>query len=226
MAVQPTPFSLIMPSVPAHITDGDIARIWGLCGMNHYIRSIHMEPFVENSIRCQRVTIHFDDFSLANVREKIITGYYKTNTYNFHYGSGGNYLLPSSYLLPCDIPQPPPTEYSHVVALQLQDVVKKQAEQMESLENRIKEMETTIREGTEIQQTYMTVFERLESRLLEQDSYRIRLEARMTYLQELHFEDMKQHIEEKEELKQKIEALTAWCSQPVWKRTSSFVSEF
>jgi gentisate 1,2-dioxygenase len=45
----------------------------------------------------------------------------------------------------------------------------------------------------------------------------------MISLQELHFEDMKQHIEEKEELKQKIEALTEWCSQPVWKRTTSFV---
>ena len=45
----------------------------------------------------------------------------------------------------------------------------------------------------------------------------------MTYLQELHFEDMKQHIEEKEELTQKIEALTEWCSQSVWKRTRPFV---
>ena len=234
MSYQPTPFSLIMPSVPAHITDGDIAHLWG---MNPYIRSIQMEPFVENSIRCQRVTINFDDFNGYGdeLRKDIMKGYYKTNPYNFHERSGGrsggrsgrNYLLESSYLLPCDRPQPPRTEYSHVVALQLQDVVKKQAEQMERLENRIKEMETTIREGTEIQldiqQTYIATFERLESRLLEQDSYRIRLEANMISLQELHFEDMKQHIEEKEELKQKIEALIGWCSQPVWKRTPSFV---
>jgi hypothetical protein len=44
---QPIPFSLIMPEVPAHITDGEIARQWG---MNPYIRSIQMEPFVENGI--------------------------------------------------------------------------------------------------------------------------------------------------------------------------------
>lgn len=233
MTYQPTPFSLIMPEVPAHMSDGDIARLWGEpllhhCGhsMINYIRCIQLEPVVDKSKRCQRVTIHFDDFPRADIRQQIDNGYYETNIFKFPAGVQ-DYLINRSYLLPCDRPQPPRTEYSHVVALQLQDVVKKQAEQMERLENRIKEMETTIREGTEIQldiqQTYTATFERLESRLLEQDSYRIRLEANMISLQELHFEDMKQHIEEKEELKQKIEALTEWCSQPVWKRTTSFV---
>jgi len=258
MSYQPTPFSLIMPEVPAHMSDGDIARLWGEpllhhCGhsMINYIRCIQLEPVVDKSKRCQRVTIHFDDFPRADIRQQIDNGYYETNIFKFPAGVQ-DYLINRSYLLPCDRPQPPRTDYSHVVALQLQDVVKKQAdhihrleaqlieietnnnrglchqaEQMERLENRIKEMETTIREGTEIQldiqQTYTATFERLESRLLEQDSYRIRLEANMKSLQELHFEDMKQHIEEKEELKQKIEALTEWCSQPVWKRTTSFV---
>ena len=233
MSYQPTPFSLIMPEVPAHMSDGDIARLWGEpllhhCGhsMINYIRCIQLEPVVDKSKRCQRVTIHFDDFPRADIRQQIDNGYYETNIFKFPAGVQ-DYLINRSYLLPCDSPQPPRTEYSHVVALQLQDVVKRQAEQMECLENRIKEMETTIREGTEIQldiqQTYTATFERLESRLLQQDSYRRWLEANMISLQELHFEDMKQHIEEKEELKQKIEALTEWCSQPVWKRTPSFV---
>ena len=261
MSYQPTPFSLIMPEVPAHMSDGDVAKLWYTVNKKNNekglanIRSIQMEPFMRDHVRYNRVTIHFDDFEGAlghygvSFREQIRNGEYMKYMATFYISSNITY---SSYLLPCEILNPVRTDYSHVVALQLQDVVKKQAdhinrleaqlieietnnnrglchqaEQMECLENRIKEMETTIREGTEIQldiqQTYTATFERLESRLLEQDSYRTRLEARMTYLQELHFEDMKQHIEEKEELKQKIEALTGWCSQPVWKRTTSFV---
>ena len=241
MSYQPTPFSLIMPELSYDKTDGEFAYLWS----DYHIRSIQREPIPEKKnggwSGLANITINFYEFP-RELREQIENGYYKTNKYKFKYGQ-------ESLLLPCDTPI---MDYSFGFALQLQDVVKKQAdhinrleaqlieietnnnrglchqaEQMERLENRIKEMETTIREGTEIQldiqQTYTATFERLESRLLEQDSYRTRLEARMTYLQELHFEDMKQHIEEKEELKQKIEALTEWCSQPVWKRTTSFV---
>ena len=99
MAYQPIPFSLIMPEVPAHITDGEISRLWG---MNPYIRSIQMEPFVVARLRYQRVTVHFDDFKGYGdeLRERIMNGYYKTNSYSFNFGSGGNYLLERSYLLP------------------------------------------------------------------------------------------------------------------------------
>ena len=253
MTYQPIPFSLIMPEVPAYVTDGEIATLWG--GVHSYIRSIEMEPFVDNSKRLNRVTIHFDDFKGYGdeLREQIINGFYKTgNLYRFP-SNLATIILECSYLLPCETPDPPRTEYSHVVALQLQDVVKKQAKrihrlearlnemetknssrddcrkaiQIERLEARVNKMKTTIREGTElqldIQQTYSDVLERLESQLLEQDSYRLRLEAKMASIQELHIEDMKKQLQEKEELKQKIDALTEWCSQPVWKRTSAFV---
>ena len=185
------PFSLIMPKVPAHITDGEIARLWG---MNPYIRSIQMEPFVENSRRCQRVTVHFDDFKGYGdeLREKIINGYYKTNSYSFNFGSGGNYLLESSYLLPCETPQPPRTAYSHMVALQLQDVVRQQAEQIRLLESQLqsqKEYSNDIRDMI------------------------IALEA-----------ENKLQAEKNKELNHKLAAVIEWCSQPVWKRKFCVIS--
>lgn len=192
MAYQPIPLSLIMPEVPAHITDGEIARLWG---MNPYIRSIQMEPFVNNSKRCQRVTIHFDDFTGYgdDLREKIVNGYYKTNPYNFHYGSGGNYLLESSYLLPCETPQSPRTEYSHVVALQLQEIVRKQTEQIRLLEARLNEMETMIQEGTKLQldinQTNTEKFHRISKRL---DHRTYELETRIHEINDLHVEGFDQ----------------------------------
>jgi hypothetical protein len=190
------PFSLIMPEVPAHITDGEIARLWG---MNPYIRSIQMEPFVDNGKRCQRVTVHFDDFKGYGdeLREKIMNGYYKTNSYSFNFGSGGNYLLESSYLLPCETPQPPRTEYSHMVALQLQDVVREQAEQIRLL----------------------------EAQLQLHKEYNNDIHDMIIALEAKHEAENKLQSEKNEELNQKLAAVIEWCSQPVWRRKfAAFIS--
>ena len=240
-----------MPEVPAHITDGEIAHLWG---MNPCIRSIQMEPFVNNSKRYQRVTIHFDDFP-SGLREQIENGYYKTNTYNFHYGSGGNYLLESSYLIPCERPQSPRTEYSHVVALQLQDVVrdqlqhisnlfgrdddrthqidllhhwiksmeKKHTKEIEYLETRINELETRIQEETKLQ------LDINQSNIEEIDQLEHRIQSQEDYNHHLQERiialeaKMASDAREKEELEYKMAAVIEWCSQPVWKRTSAFV---
>ena len=61
--------------------------------------------------------------------------------------------------------------------------------------------------------------ERLETRIQSQEDYNHHLEERIIALEAKMASDAR----EKEELKQKIEALTEWCSQPVWKRTSAFV---
>jgi len=196
MAYQPIPFSLIMPEVPAHITDGEISRLWG---MNPYIRSIQMEPFVVARLRYQRVTVHFDDFKGYGdeLRERIMNGYYKTNSYSFNFGSGGNYLLESSYLLPCETPQPPRTEYSHVVALQLQDVVRKQAEQIQML----------------------------EARLQSHKEYSNDIHDMIIALEAKREAENKLHAEEYAALNNKLAAVIDWCSQPVWRRKfAAFVS--
>jgi lipoate synthase len=103
-----------------------------------------------------------------------------------------------------------------MVALQLQDIVRQQATTIESLECRLNEMEKRVHEGTElyldIHQANIENFSKMKSRLHYQKCYNKRLKA----LQ-------KSHIKENNELKQKIDALTEWCSQPLWKRTSAFV---
>ena len=190
------PFSLIMPEVPDHITDGEIAGQWKVCGY-HYIRSIQMEPFVENGRRCQRVTIHFDDFSNSELREQIVSGYYKTNLYNLRWAIAGNYILESSYLLPCETPQPPRTEYSHVVALQLQDVVRQQAEQIRLL----------------------------EAQLQLHKEYNNDIHDMIIALEAKHEAENKLQAEKNEELNHKLAAVIEWCSQPVWRRKfAAFIS--
>ena len=252
MTYQPTPFSLIMPEVPAYMSDGEIARLWG---QYPYIRSIQMEPFIQNSQRCNRVTIHFDDFKGYGdeLREHITNGYYKTTTYDFPTYLGGAYLRNkfSSYLIPCESSNPPRNEYSHIVAFQLQDIVhkqvkqiqdlesrfdlqlqaivRKQADQIQRLESKIDEMETKIHEGTDlyvdINQSYTVIIERFETRLNEQDAYCKCLEERIMDTADI----LNKHIEHSftfnksvDELKQETKALTEWCSRPIWNRTASF----
>jgi hypothetical protein len=203
MAYQPIPFSLIMPEVPAHITDGEIARLWGEplllhCGhsMINYIRSIQMEPFVNNGKRWQRVTIHFDDFPRADIRQIIENGYYETNIFKFP-ASVEDYLINRSYLLPCETPQPPRTEYSHVVALQLQDVVRKQAEQIQML----------------------------EARLQSHKEYSNDIHDMIIALEAKREAENKLHAEEYAALNNKLAAVIDWCSQPVWRRKfAAFIS--
>jgi len=246
MSYQPIPFSLIMPQVPPYITDGEIASLWG---QYPYIRSIQMEPFIQNNQRCNRVTIHFDDFKGYGdeLRENITNGYYKTITYDFPRYSGGGLLRNkfSSLLLPCETSNPPRNEYSHIVAFQLQDIVHKQAKQIEDLESRfdlqlqsivrkqadriqhleskLEEMETDL--YVDINQSYTGALKRFETRLNEQDAYCKCLEERITDTADI----LNKHIEHSftfnksvDELKQETKALTEWCSRPIWNRTTSF----
>lgn len=227
MAYQPTPFSLIMPEVPAWITDGNIASLWH----GQYINSIQMDPYVENGRRCQRVTIHFDDFSNIEIKENITNGYYKTNP--FHFNTLGGVAISSSYLLPCDSPNPKRTEYSHIVAFQLQDLFQQQTERIEIMEDQIVKMKTIIQEGTNLQldinesnkgnfnriKTRLDELNHIKTRLQIQEAYSKCLEDNIATLQEKHNEDMLiiQNIQGK------LDALTEWCAQSLWKRTSSFV---
>lgn len=126
------PFSLIMPEVPAYMSDGEIARFWG---QYPYIRSIQMEPYVNGIDRYNRVTIHFEHFGDNELRQRITSGYYKTTAYDLTIKKPGQ-LDFSSLLLPCETSNPPRNEYSHIVAFQLQDIVHKQAKQIQDLESR------------------------------------------------------------------------------------------
>jgi len=126
------PFSLIMPEVPAYMSDGEIASLWGTIG---YICSIQMEPYMRDIRRCNRVTIHFEHFGADELREQITNGFYKTQSYDFRTRSRRQ-LDFSSLLLPCETSNPPRNEYSHIVAFQLQDIVRKQAKQIQDLESR------------------------------------------------------------------------------------------
>jgi hypothetical protein len=125
------PFSLIMPEVPAYMSDGEIARFWG---QNPYIRSIQMEPYVKGIDRYNRVTIHFEHFGDNELRQKITNGFYKTTAYDLTIKRPGQ-LDFSSLLLPCESSNPPRNEYSHIVVFQLQDIVSKQAKQIQDLES-------------------------------------------------------------------------------------------
>jgi hypothetical protein len=289
MDYKPIPFSFIMPEVPAHISDGEIARLWG---SYPYIRSIQMEPFVDNSKGCNRVTIHFDDFKGFGdeLREKITNGYYKSNIYDFQSRSAVKLPLCSSYLLPCEISNPKRTEYSHIVALQLKDVVREQAIHIQKLEDQIANMEASIRCSNNI---YMDNDQLLESKILEQENMIHRLDERCKHMEDLfnktilqydqkikrlndvhaieqqnqyeymesrlqeynikyenHYDCMESRLQEynikqhkkhydwmesrfqeyimKHEKQYKsdhktIMALSEWCSQPMWKRSNSFV---
>lgn len=116
-----------------------------------------------------RVVVHFDDFPDTELRTKIQSGNHSTINHTWHFGN----LTLDTPVLPynSDLPQPPPSEYSHTVALQLQDIVRQQAEQIQrlkgsnvylqdkqkllvnriqNLESKLNEMETRVHEGTEL----------------------------------------------------------------------------
>ena len=232
MSHQPTPFSLIMPQVPAYMSDGEIARLWQNCEGVISIRSIQMEPFMSdvNDRQFNQVTIHFNDLSLnGREREKIKNGYYTTDTkYGFRCPFTHQYLL-QSHLLPCETSNPLRNEYSHIVAFQLQDTVRKQSDQIQRLESQLEEMETKIHEGTDlyvdINRSYTVALEKFETRLREQDAYCKYLEERIMDTTEV----LHKHIEHSyranklfDELKQETKALTEWCSRPIWNRTAAF----
>ena len=205
MAYQPTPFSLIMPEVPAHITDGEIAYIWDVAGRNSVrIRSIQMELCCLQHGDYNRVTIHFDDFNGYGIalRESIMNGYYSIRTFDLNDLRKGqqpraHMPLKDSYLLPCETPQPPRTEYSHMVALQLQDVVRQQAQQIRLL----------------------------EAQLQLHKEYNNDIHDMIIALEAKHEAENKLHAEENTILNQKLSTVIEWCSQPVWRRKfAAFIS--
>jgi len=237
MSYQPRPFSFVLLKVPAHMSDVEIRQ-----AMRYRVRCIQIEPYDvpisgDNTLHTDlynRVVVHFDDFPDDELRTKIQSGFYSTIDMKWHL----DHLSLRTHVLPYNSEQPPPSEYSHTVALQLQDIVRKQAEQIQrleasnvylqdnqtgqanriqNLESRLNEMETRVHEGTElymdINQSSMDAFRRMKSKLRYHKTYIKRLEANITALQS----------KEKDGLKQKIDALTEWCSQPLWKRSSAFV---
>jgi len=220
-----------MPEVPAHITDGDIAYIWDVAGRyNVRIRSIQMEPCCLEHGDYNQVTIHFDNFNGYGIelRENIMNGYYSKRAFDFNDLRKGQ--LPHAYmplrswrLLPCESSNPPKSEYSHVVALQLQEVVREQLQHIANLfgrdDNRSHQIDSLDKCIKKMERMHNEQIECLEARIQSQEDYKNGLQERIIALES----KMESDAREKEELKQKIEALTEWCSQPVWKRTSAFV---
>ena len=236
-----------MPEVPAYISDGEIGRLWQRCEGLINIRSIQMESFMSDVVEQQfnRVTIHFDDLSLnGGEREKIKNGYYTTDKYGFRCPYTHQTLF-HSYLIPCESSNPLRNEYSHNVVFKLQDIVRKQADQIQRiertldlhyqavvrdqadriqrLESKIEEMETDL--YVDINQSFTGALERFETRLNEQDAYCKCLEERITDTADI----LNKHIEHSftfnkslDELKQETKALTEWCSRPIWNRNTSF----
>jgi hypothetical protein len=253
MSYQPRPFSFVLLKVPAHWSDVEIRQL-----MMYRVRCIQIEPcdapiLGDNTLLYtalyNRVVVHFDDYPDNESRTKIQSGFYSTIDMVWRLSDMAGYLnnngvyntgnlILRTHVLPYNSEQPPPSEYSHTVALQLQNIVRKQAEHIErlkasnvylqdnqtgqanriqNLESRLNEMETRIHEGTElymdINKSSMDAFRRMKSKLRYHKTYIKRLEANITALQS----------KEKDELKQQIDALTEWCSQPLWKRSSAFV---
>lgn len=240
MSYQSRPFSFVLLKVPAHMSDVEIRQL-----MFYRVRCIQIEPFVpisgDNTLYTDlynRVVVHFDDYPDDELRTKIQTGFYSGIEKKWHINYNGGNLTLNTHVLPYNSEQPPPSKYSHTIALQLQDIVRKQAEHIErleasnvylqdnqtrqanriqNLESRLNEMETRVHEGTElymdINQSSMDAFRRMKSKLRYHKTYIKRLEANITALQS----------KEKDGLKQQIDALTEWCSQPLWKRSSAFV---
>ena len=131
-----------------------------------------------------------------------MNGYYSIRTFDLNDLRKGqqpraHMPLKDSYLLPCETPQPPRTEYSHVVALQLQDVVRQQAEQIRLL----------------------------EAQLQLHKEYNNDIHDMIIALEAKHEAENKLHAEENAILNQKLAAVIEWCSQPVWRRKfAAFIS--
>lgn len=222
MTYQPTPFSLIMPEVPAHMSDGQIAQLWYTTNVHNEkglanIRSIQMDPFMTDHVRYNRVTIHFDDFenvlghSGDAFREQIIRGEYTKYMATFN---TGNNIIYRSYLLPCDTPDPPRTEYSHVVALQLQDVVRDQLQHIsnlfgrdDNLSRRIELLDKCIKslekEHTKEIECLETRINKLEKRI--QEETKLQLDINQSNIEEIDLlepriqsqEEYNHHLEER-----------------------------
>jgi hypothetical protein len=86
-------------------------------------------------------------------------------------------------------------------------------------------MEKRVHEGTELYlDIHQSSMARMKRRIRSQNTYSKCLEANIAALQAKQEEDMISHLQDKEQWKQKIDALSEWCSQPLWKRTNAFVS--
>jgi hypothetical protein len=218
------PFVLCMTRVPLYISDSEIALMWKEYN-GSVVKAVSFEPIDIPGYR--KATVWFTEFidyvpnsnSNERISTSILSQRYKKNTLPGaeKLGNLGNIL---GFLEPCSTPEEPSCEFSFMVALQLQDIVCQQATAIERLEDRLSEMEKRVHEGTElyldIHQANMEDYSKMKSRLHYQKGYNKRLKANIIALQ-------KSHVQEKNELKKEIDALTEWCSQPLWKRTSAFV---
>jgi hypothetical protein len=198
------PFSLIMPEVPAYMSDGEIASLWGTIG---YICSIQMEPYMRDIRRCNRVTIHFEHFGVDELREQITNGFYKTQSYSFA-SSSGVYRISTfgSLLLPCESSNPPRNEYSHIIAFQLQDIVRKQAEQIERLKSRFDiQLQDVVRKQAEQIQRLESRFDIQQQDIVRKQAEQIeRLESRL----DLHYQStIRKQTEQIQRLESRIKEM-------------------
>jgi len=215
---------LSMRRIPLYVSDHEIANAW-----NQYNGSlVKAVRFVPSEIPGKRKAIvWFTDlvenfpapYWQPSINISIIINDYK------------NKALPGSEKLDiCDFgylddysTTEEPTEFSFMVAFQLQDIVRQQANQIQDLEGRLNKMEKIMDERTElflhVNQSNKKAFNKMKSRL---NVYRKRLETSILSLCADQIEDTISHNEETEKLRQKIDALTEWCSQPLWKRINAF----
>ena len=220
-------FVLSMRHIPLYVSDNEIATAW-----NQYngslVKAVRFEPSEIPGKR--KAIVWFTDLVenfpapywnpslnistiINNYKNKALPGSEKLDICNFGYL---DYYSTTEE----------PTEFSFMVAFQLQDIVRQQANQIQELEGRLNQMEKTMDERTElflhVGRSNKKAFDRMKSRVRSQNAYRKVLEANILSLCADQIEDTIIRNEEKEKLRQKIDALTEWCSQPLWKRMNSF----
>jgi len=250
------PFVLCMTRVPLYVSDNEIVRAWKNYN-GSVVKAVRFEP--SELAEYRKATVWFINligylphphYSEGQTVSTMLNNYKKKQLPGAERAEG---LI--GFLEPCSTSFEEPSEFSFMIAFQLQDVVRDQHQlisnlfgrdddrshqidsldkcikkveirhikQIEHLEARVNKMKKRIQEGTKLQldinQCNIEEINQLEVRIQSQEDYNNRLEERIIALEAKMASDAR----EKEELKQKIDALTEWCSQPVWKRTSAFV---
>lgn len=143
-------FVLYMTRIPVYVSDYELARVW-----KEYNGSIVK-------------TVKFEPSELVGYRKATVWFTILVNKLPFPYNCDGQTILSSikkykknflpgaekfgniiGFLEPCSTTEES-SEFSFMIALQLQDIVRQQAKTIECLESRLNEIEKRVNEGIEI----------------------------------------------------------------------------
>jgi hypothetical protein len=213
-----------MTRLPLYISDADIVRIWKEYN-NSIVKVVRFEPNIDTGYR--KAIVWFQSFTNylpypyyspeIQLTKCIENGMYKKKDLP---GSErtGNIL---GFLTSCCEPEPPDEQdFSFAVALKLQDVVREQTNHIQQLENRIAYIEKLFNKTIH---QYTEQINHLDELHFEQ-AIHMREQAKRYHELESDFkEHIAKHEKQYESDHKNILELTEWCSQPIWKRTNSFV---